>query len=194
MDHFYNTIYGWFDFEPVYSDMVNKHGDGAHFVEVGAFYGKSSAYLAVEIVNSQKNIKLDIVDTWRGSEEHQENGWDRQDPMINDTAFDIFEQNMLPVKGHYTPIKLPSVEASKLYADESLDFVYIDAAHDYDSIKADVEAWLPKVKVGGYLCGHDYITWDPNDQVRRLIDEKFPGQFSLSKTSWIHHKTQPTKA
>jgi hypothetical protein len=76
MNHFYHTIHGWFDFEQVYSNMVNSHNDGAHFVEVGAFYGKSSAYMAVEIANSNKKIKFDVVDTWRGSPEHREGGWD----------------------------------------------------------------------------------------------------------------------
>ncbi len=185
MNHFYHTIHGWFDFEQVYSNMVNSHNDGAHFVEVGAFYGKSSAYMAVEIANSNKKIKFDVVDTWRGSPEHREGGWDMQPMMVNDTAFDEFEKNMLPAKGYYNPIKLDSIEASKLYEDESLDFVFIDAAHEYDSVKADVEAWFLKIKKGGYLCGHDYV---PNTDVQKLVDEKFIDDFTLIGVSWIHKK------
>lgn len=55
-----------------------------------------------------------------------------------------------------TIIKDYSVEAAKQVADGSLDFVYIDGAHDYDNVKADIEAWAPKVKVGGIISGDDF--------------------------------------
>lgn len=48
-----------------------------------------------------------------------------------------------------------SVEASQKIH-EPLDFVYIDAAHDYDNVKADIAAWYPHVKVGGVVGGHDF--------------------------------------
>lgn len=44
-------------------------------------------------------------------------------------------------------------------ADESLDWVYIDASHDYDSVKKDLEAANRKVKKGGLIAGHDYVRW-----------------------------------
>lgn len=157
IEHFYKNIFGHFDYSNLYTRMVNEHNDGAHFVEIGAFYGRSSAYMAVEIINSNKKIKYDIVDTWRGSPEHQEGAWDAQEAMINDTAFDIFTNNMKPVEGHYTAIKMDSVDAAKLYEDNSLDFVFIDGDHLYESVRSDIDAWLPKVKIGGYLSGHDYI-------------------------------------
>ncbi len=50
-----------------------------------------------------------------------------------------------------------SQQAVSLLADGSVDAVFIDAEHDRASVEADARAWLPKVKPGGLLCGHD---WD----------------------------------
>lgn len=52
--------------------------------------------------------------------------------------------------------KYPSVYAATRVPNQSLDFVYIDAKHDEASVRADIAAWLPKVKPGGILAGHDY--------------------------------------
>lgn len=184
MYHFYTRIHGWFDFQNLYTKMVNDHPTESHFVEVGAYYGKSAAYMAVEIANSGKNIKFDVVDTWRGSPEHQEGGWDHREDMVNDTAYDVFLENMKPAEGYYNPVKLASLEAAKLYEDRSLDFVYIDANHEYESIRDDIEAWLPKVKIGGYIGGHDYVRGKYG--VYRAVDEKFGTDFEMYGVSWLH--------
>jgi cephalosporin hydroxylase len=47
-----------------------------------------------------------------------------------------------------------------MFENNSLDFVYIDANHAYNYVVQDIELWYPKVKKGGYLCGHDYIDMD----------------------------------
>ena len=53
-------------------------------------------------------------------------------------------------------LRKPSEEAAKDFEDESLDIVFIDARHNYESVVKDIKLWLPKVKMGGVLCGHDY--------------------------------------
>ena len=53
------------------------------------------------------------------------------------------------IKGH-------SQDAVKNYEDESIDFCFIDGSHEYEDVKADILAYLPKVKKGGILSGHDY--------------------------------------
>lgn len=188
MDHFYNNIEGFFDFEDVYKTMVDGLPENSHFVEIGAFYGKSTAFMAVEIANSNKKIKFDVVDTWRGSPEHQEGAWDHRIDFVNDTAFDTFTNNLKPAEEYYTPIKLSSADAAMTYADKSLDFVFIDAAHDYESVKTDILTWLPKIKTGGYMGGHDYTPGsDPvwNNGVDKAVKEIFGDDFVVSKVSWI---------
>jgi len=57
---------------------------------------------------------------------------------------------------HIHFLKMKSTEAADTFKDESLDWVYIDARHDYESVLEDMNAWWPKVKQGGLFSGHDY--------------------------------------
>ncbi len=173
MDHFFNNIEGWFQFFGIYSRVVQEAQPGAHFVEVGAWKGKSAAYMAVEIANSGKQIQFDVVDTWRGSNEpfHQ------QDPFVQaGTLYEHFLDNMKPVEGFYTPKRMTSVEAANTYADGSLDFVMLDAGHEYEDVRSDILAWWPKVKVGGIIAGDDYQNDFPG--VMQAVNELFPGCYA----------------
>lgn len=60
------------------------------------------------------------------------------------------------IAGVLRPLCGLSPAVSALLPDEHLDFVYIDASHDYESHKADLAAWVPKVRPGGLIACHDY--------------------------------------
>lgn len=158
IEHYAHNVPGWFgldDFE-FYKFSVANAPFTAHFVEVGSFKGRSSSFMAVEIVQSNKNIRFDCVDTWMGSEEHQAGQGFEDADVVRGSLYEAFLANMEPVKGHFNPIKLDSIQASALYRDQSLDWVFIDASHDYHSVLADIKCWMPKVKQGGIISGHDY--------------------------------------
>jgi hypothetical protein len=178
-NHFYESIDGWFDFETVYSNMVKHFKDGSHFVEIGAWLGKSTSYMAVEIINSGKNIKFDVIDTWEGSNEeiHKE-----KIEELNDNLYDCFLKNMKPIINKINPIKSKSIEASKLYEDNSLDFVFIDASHEYEDVIEDIKCWYPKIKTNGILGGHDYYVCPG---VKKSVDEFF-GNFKINIDDTYH--------
>jgi hypothetical protein len=54
-------------------------------------------------------------------------------------------------------LKGKSTEVAERFNDGSLDWVYIDANHTYESAKEDIATWMPKVRKGGIVSGHDYI-------------------------------------
>jgi predicted O-methyltransferase YrrM len=174
MKHFYENIHGWFTFPTLYSQVTSHYPKDSHFVEIGVWKGKSAAFMAVEIINSGKNIRFDCVDTWEGSEEHIDPNSGFFEPnLVNDKdwLYKHFLENISPVKEIITPIRKPSLEAVKLYDDESLDFVFIDAAHDYENVLKDIQAWYHKVKpITGVISGHDY-SWGP--EVKKAVHDFF---------------------
>ena len=184
INHIYqNPEFGenWFSYPKLYSNVVNEFPSGSKFIEVGSWKGKSSAYMAVEIANSQKDIEFICIDTWEGSVEHQ-------DFKELKNLYDIFKSNMKPLEKYYRSIKSKSLDAVNLFSDNSLDFVFIDASHEYEDVKNDINAWFPKVKVGGVLAGHDY--YENNDfapGVKMAVNEIFR-DFETSENCFIVRK------
>lgn len=170
MKHFYQeSQFGenWFTYPKLYTDMIKEFPNGSKFVEVGAWKGKSAAYMAVELINAEKNIEFYVVDTWEGSSEHKNN------PELQE-LFYIFTENMKPVENYYIPMQMTSLEAATKFEDASLDFVFIDAAHEYEHVKDDLNAWYPKIKKGGILAGHDFYPTNPTwGGVHKAVTEVF---------------------
>lgn len=189
MEHFYNEIgENWFDYKELYEEMVLTHQDGDHFVEVGSWKGRSSCFMGVEIFNSGKKIKLDCVDTWLGSEEHRNpNSEHYNQELINDHnwLFNIFLKNATKLNGIITPFRMESITATKLYEDESLNFVFIDASHDYQSVFNDINAWYPKIKKNGFIAGHDFNHLPVKNAVNDLFNQE---EIKEKGSCWIVQK------
>lgn len=172
ISHFYNKIQGWFSYPTLYTDMVHRFSSGSKFVEVGCWRGTSAAYMCVEIANSTKDIDFYCVDIWHVSPERE-----IEEPELKN-LYEIFLENLKPVEAYYKPMKLPSVDAAKKFKDESLDFVFIDAGHEYYAVKEDILAWYPKVKKGGILAGHDLYPTEPTwGDVYKVVEELFPNRY-----------------
>lgn len=160
MQHFHWNIEGWITEEQtqLYKKMVSTAPEEAHFVEIGCWKGKSTVFMAVEIVNSGKTIKFDAIDTFKGSEEHH-----NFDSIINDTLQQEFLSNIAPVKHIVTPVIGDSSLLASNYKDGSIDFLFIDGDHSFEGVVKDIQAWLPKMKEGGVIAGDDFLM------------EEFPG-------------------
>jgi hypothetical protein len=75
-------------------------------------------------------------------------------------------------------VKAESAGYARNIPDHSLDFVFIDGDHLYEAVKLDIVSWLPKVRPGGVICGHDIGM----PGVKRAVDEMIEG--------WTEHKQQ----
>ena len=178
----YLDIPGWFDFPGVYDSVVQWGESGSVFVEVGCWFGKSTVYLASRIQESRKRITLYAVDTFEGSPD--------EEPMLavvrqnNGSVFSVFQQNLRDagVIHLVRPIVSRSFEASSRFVDNSLSFVFIDACHAYDAVRQDILSWLPKVKPGGVLAGHDFGTYA---NVARAVGEIL-GKVPMQENCWVY--------
>lgn len=66
-------------------------------------------------------------------------------------------------------MRITSEKAARLFVDNSLDFIYIDAAHDYENVALDMKIWWGKLKAGGLFAGHDFDPRQPG--VMRAVQE-----------------------
>jgi hypothetical protein len=179
MEHFYKNIgEDWFDFQDLYSEIVNKFESGSHFVEVGSWKGRSSVYMAVELINHNKNIGFDCIDLWEYFDEQTDIDYSK----FNNLYFE-FLNNIKPVKKYITPIKMDSITASKLYDNYSIDFIFIDAAHDYKNVLNDLKHWFPKLKTSGVIAGHDYFN---AEGVKMAVDEFFNNKVKTKGSCWVY--------
>ena len=69
IEHYWQTVPGWFHAEGLYRRMVEGAKDGSLFIEIGSWKGRSASFMGVEIANSGKKIDFWCVDTWAGSPE-----------------------------------------------------------------------------------------------------------------------------
>ncbi len=183
----WRDIPGFFDFQDVYDLAVAEAKHGARFVEVGTFLGKSAVYMVQAILRAQKYIELFVVDSW-GQDDWAQSEYGTPDPppgpeLSGLSHWEAFSKCIFALEGLIRPLRETSLRAAGHFEEASLNFVFIDADHSYESVNADIEAWLPKVKPGGILAGHDYgVPLWPG--VKQAVDERFPGVERLG-SSWM---------
>lgn len=162
-------------------------------VEVGSWLGESTSIIADYI----KPGKVYSVDWFKGN---PGTALEKTAELVD--IYSIFDKNLteLGLRKYIHPLIMESTEAARFFKDESIDMVFIDACHDYNNIKNDIAAWLPKVRIGGIICGHDcedkewdeaYIHQDVHEHkhhgVIKAVDEAF-GDFNIDERIWWQWK------
>lgn len=157
---------GWFTDLDIaeYRKLAEEVPDGGTICELGVWKGRSLCSIA-DIIK-RKKLRVIAVDTFAGSD---------NEPVGKELAKTVdigaeFLGNMhrfglMPVVHRMT-----GNEASQLIQDGLLDLLFIDANHNYEEVRGDLERWEPKVR--GVIGGHDYngVDWPG---VRRAVDERY---------------------
>lgn len=135
--------------------------EGSRFVEVGTYLGRSLCSLGEVVRDSGKRISVVGVDTCRGSgaEGPQQKDFHAGAVAAGGGTFaGALHRNVIEcgLADTITLIVSDSTSAASLFPDQSIDWVHLDASHDGVSLTRDINAWLPKVRKGGWLSGDDY--------------------------------------
>ena len=146
-------------------------------LSIGAEVGCAQGTTTSRLLRHCPQLRLYAVDKWEqveasaiagasmvGGEDDGDNcvGWD---PI---KGFMKFHSLTTPYAARLTVLRGDSSAMAVYVPDESLDFVFIDADHRYSAVIKDLAAWVPKLKPGGMLCGHDLHLIG----VRTALDEK----------------------
>lgn len=143
-------------------------------VEVGVDQGEFS-----KILLSKKPKKLYLVDAWKTI-----HGTDRTtgaEQSVHDGKY-IYVKEIFNDQPSVEIIRAWSEEAASKFDDHTLDWVYIDARHDYKGVMSDLQAWETKVKVEGFIWGDDYRT--PEMKRKPRVDVRQAVTDFVKETNW----------
>lgn len=147
-----------------------KQMNAKTFVEVGCKEGRTTGYLLKEF----PDLRAIAIDPWAPVPNSDEDykGWDFE------AIEREFWENVGEAKDRCLMLRETSLKARhrwhypETHPCDQMDIVFIDAAHDRENVVADIRAWWPIVKNGGYMCGHDFQHRFPG--VMRAVADCFP--------------------
>lgn len=154
------TVEGWMAPEEL-TYLASLAEKSSCIAEIGSWRGRSSSALAAHTPGI-----VVAIDTWRGSVEHQPELQGRPASGL----FYAFRENTSRYDNIW-PLLANSITGARIISHSPLrfDMIFIDASHDYESVKADIEAWLPLLAHGGVMCGHDAYRWGVKLAVKQLV-------------------------
>jgi hypothetical protein len=143
----------------------------------GAEIGVKAADTSKRLLQARPLLTLIMVDPWEvpkkgSSYDLSDDDNAHKSQTAHETHYKI-SCDAVKFAGARAVIKrMYSVEAAKQVPDKSLDFVFIDGDHSYVGCSHDIKLWLPKIKSGGFISGHDYA--HPRlPGVKKAVDEMF---------------------
>ena len=150
----YTDIPGWYDWHNTMKRLVMKFFPvNGIYLEVGVWKGKSLVAFAHEANRLGRKPVLIGIDTFGGKQDDA-----MMDNLVTNSGGDFLpetRQNLREANVDAELIRNDSQRQAPLIDDESIDFILIDALHSYEAVKADTQAYWPKLKKGGVMLWHD---------------------------------------
>jgi predicted O-methyltransferase YrrM len=183
MDHNYKEIEGWFNMENQYLELLENTPEGGIFVELGAYKGKSTSFIVTEMINRNRDIQFYTVDTFQGdSGSTDSKEIEAYKKVDTSKMLDEFMENTKHLPEKLNVLINNSDLCAKMFEDNSVDTIFIDAGHSYEAVIKDIAAWLPKMKDGSIMAGHDYNSWAG---VKEAVDGAFDKPDKVENDCWF---------
>ena len=178
--------YSFFNYQRWYTQLYQVLNDGDVFVEIGAWTGASTLYFAESIKLGSKNIKFYTIDTFSGSNDLLE----VYGALLKDDGlYKYFQNNIKPFKEFVEVIRADSQnpETAARFEDNSIAAIFIDGDHSHEGFIKDLLNWVPKVKPGGVISGHDYV-WGGKG-VKPVVNAMLGDEIIVKKGDvWVKRK------
>lgn len=149
------------------ADCINENSF-ERIVEVGVHEGQTAKHIKKACPSIQEYF---MVDPWK---EYSGEGSGSLSKVKQKNWNDIYKRvaNHFQSDPRFSIMRMDSMAASSLFEENSLDFIFIDAVHEYEACKEDIKIWYPKVRIGGILSGDDFSDSYPG--VKKAVQELFP--------------------
>lgn len=170
----YSDIPGWSaEIEPFYRRMAPRIPQGGRFVEVGVFLGRSFALMG----ELRPDVEMWAIDPWKDGTSQGYDGTGIFTDHVRQNGGTLFRAFTTGLARHSPAVfdRAHIVRAeSHLVTIPEADFVFIDGAHDYQSVRRDIVLYHAMVrKPGGIISGHDYAPGF--EGLMKAVDEYFQG-------------------
>lgn len=144
----------------------------SHNLKIGCEVGVAFGTHSQAILENTKLIKLYSIDPFQQfPADIYKDGMNLDQDYFN-VLFYHNKVRLAPFGQRSEIMRKTSLEAVKLFDDNSLDFIYLDANHAYRAVKDDLHAWFKTIRRGGIISGDDYgHAWHPG--VQKAVDEFF---------------------
>jgi len=129
-------------------------------LQVGAEVGVQRALFSEHLLKNWETFQtFYAIDPWIQQQHYEDMAnvdQTQQNKLFNEASARLMKFHNPKLNKHIVILRNYSSDALQYIADESLDFLYVDARHDYKSVLEDLEMYWPKVRNGGLISGHDY--------------------------------------
>ena len=169
----------------ILTDFINNLPEPIKMAEIGVWKGHATKHLLKD-KNCGGNIKeYWAIDRWNLLP--KEYGRMHNRTMEDWDKMYWYVCQLILWFPHLHVLRMDSDVAAEMFPDGHFDLVFIDADHYYEPTKADIETWLPKVKNGGVLTGHDYGN-KRHPGVEKAVKEAFGNDYYVPEGGyvWIH--------
>lgn len=157
------NLAGWASDSPVFNEVLTELKPKL-IIEVGSWLGRSAVNMAdILLKMGITDFEIVCVDTWLGSVEHWQGDAQLKGNLRNGrpTIYETFMSNIVHqgLTDYITPFPTDSINAAEFFKRNNVeaDLVYIDAGHEYLSVKMDLYAYSTIVRPGGYMLGDDWF-------------------------------------
>jgi len=181
------------DLAPVFQHLLESRFCGRKellVVEVGSYVGWSAIKMAEVCASRGVKVTILCVDTWLGSPEfYTQSHWLHLKKVQGyPTIFHHFTRNIKSLGFHdvIVPLPLASASAAELLAHYKVepDLIYVDAAHEYESVKMDLSYYWKLLKSGGVMFGDDFSWPGVKKAVEEFCAEKIVQLHNMSEIMW----------